>query len=171
VLGVWPDLMLAWVRGGGFLTDQPRVAIKGLATLDGAPLPRGLVVFTPIDMPGAPPVAAYVFNTGPVRGQFSVSKAQGPIPGKYRVEIHQYATRWVSNSQEPFIVSINQKMRGGLSPQDKLDYLNFARARDLEPTIDDERVFKTQHPGAADPMIVDINTGDQSQINIDVFSK
>jgi acetyl esterase/lipase len=171
VLGEWPGLMFNWIRAGGFLTNQPRVAIRGLAKLDGEPLPRGVVVFTPIDAIGAPPVAAYVFNTGPVRGEFNVPQALGPISGRYRVEIHQYAMRWMSNAQEPFIVGINRKMRGGLSDQDKQDYLKFARARDLEPSIDNERVFKTGHPGDQQPIIIDIKPGGDSQMDIAVFSK
>jgi acetyl esterase/lipase len=80
VLGQWPGLMYNWILAGGFLTDQPRVALKGIAKLDGEPLPRGVVILTPIDMIGAPPVAMYVFNTGPVRGQFNVAASRGPIP-------------------------------------------------------------------------------------------
>ena len=171
VLGEWPGLMFNWVKAGGYLTDQKRVAIKGLANLDGEPLPRGVVELTPIDAAGAPPIAAYVFNTGPVRGQFQASANKGPIPGRYLVEVHQYATRWVSNSQEPFIVSINQKMRNGLSDQDKQDYLTFARNRNLEPSIDSERVYKTAHPGDKDPIILTINPGGDSDLKVDVFSK
>jgi len=171
VLGQWPDLMLNWIRAGGYLSDQPRVAIKGIANLDGEPLPRGVVVLTPMDAAGAPPIAAYVFNTGPVRGEFNVAQNKGPIAGRYLVEIHQYATRWVSNSQEPFIVAINQKMRNGLSDQDKQDWLSFARNRDLEPSIDAERVFKTAHPGDKDPIILEIKPGGDNQLKIDVFSK
>jgi hypothetical protein len=147
------------------------VAIKGIVNLDGEPLPRGVAVLTPIDAAGAPTVAAYIFNTGPVRGEFNAPPAKGPIPGRYLFEVHQYAMRWVSNSQEPFILSINAKMRSGLSDQDKLDYLNFARARDLEPTIDNERIFKTAHPGDKDPIIVTIPQGGDTQMKIDITSK
>jgi acetyl esterase/lipase len=171
VLGQWPDLMFNWIKAGNFLTDQPRVAIKGFVTLDGAPLPRGVIVFTPIDAAGAPPTSAYIFNTGPVRGQFNVAQNKGPIPGRYLVEVHQYAMRWVSNSQEPFIVGINQKMRGGLSDQDKQDWLAFARARDLEPTIDNQRIFKTAHPDDKDPIVVEIKPDGNTAMQIDIVSK
>jgi acetyl esterase/lipase len=171
VLGEWPNLMFNWIRAGGFLTDQPRVALKGIVKLDDEPLPRGVVVFTPIDQVGAPPVAAYVFNTGPVRGQYNIPQSQGLVPGRYKVEIHQYAMRWVSNSQEPFILSINQKMRAGLSDQDKADYLKFARARDLEPTIDSERVFRSKHPGDAEPILVTVKPAGNTQTDIEIFSK
>lgn len=171
VLGTWPDLMLNWTRGQGFLTERPRVAVKGMAKLDGEPLPRGVVIFTPIDNVGAPSIAAYVFNTGPVRGEFNIPQSKGLVPGKYRVEMHQYAVHWMSNSREPFIVSINQKIRAGLTDQDKADYLKFARARDLEPSIENERVFTSQHPGQPDPIIVEIKPGGASDLTIEVFSK
>lgn len=169
VLGAWPDLMFSWIRTSGFLTQKQRVALSGIATLDGEPLPRGIVTFVPIDSPGSPAIPAYVFNTGPVRGQFSVSASRGPVPGKYKVEMHEYALRWMSNAVEPFIVSINRKGRN-LTEQDKLDYLKFARARDLEPTIDNERVFTSRRPGDKDPIIVEI-TPESKTINIEVFSK
>jgi acetyl esterase/lipase len=172
VLGEWPELMFNWIRGRGLLSDQPRVAVKGMAKLDGEPLPRGVVVFTPIDQPAAPTVAAYVFNTGPVRGEFNIPQNKGLIPGRYRVEMHQYAMRWMSNSREPFIVAYNEKRRNGtLTDQDQQDYLKFARARDLEPTIDNERVFKTKRPDDKEPIVVEIKPDQTGSIDIDVFSK
>jgi hypothetical protein len=62
-------------------------------------------------------------------------------------------------------------MRNGLSDQDKQDWLSFARNRDLEPSIDAERVFKTAHPGDKDPIILEIKPGGDGQLKIDVFSK
>jgi hypothetical protein len=169
VLGAWPDLMFAWIRNNGFLTGKQRVALKGMAMLDSQPLPRGVVTFTPIDSPGAPAIAAYVFNTGPVRGQFNVPASRGPAPGKYRVEMHEYGLRWMSNSREPFIVAFNAKGRN-VTEQDRQDYLKFARERNLEPSIDDERVFTTRHPGDKEPIIVEIKP-DSTDIDIEIFSK
>jgi acetyl esterase/lipase len=169
VLGAWPDLMLAWIRSNGLLTQKPRVALKGMAMLDGQPLPRGIVTFTPVDSPGAPAIPAYVFNTGPVRGQFNVPASHGPVPGKYRVEMHEYGLRWMSNSREPFIVAFNAKGRN-VTEQDRQDYLKFARERNLEPSIDDERVFTTRHPGDKEPIIVEIKP-DSTDIDIEIFSK
>jgi hypothetical protein len=170
VLGAWPDLMFNWIRANGFLTEKPRVAIAGMALLDGEPLPRGIVTFIPVDSPGSPAIPAYVFNTGPVRGQFNVPASHGPVPGKYRVEMHEYALRWMSISVEPFIVAINRKGRN-LSEQDKQDYLNFARARNLEPSIDNERVFTKTHPADTDPLIVEIKPDGNKDMKIEMFSK
>jgi acetyl esterase/lipase len=170
VLGTWPDLMFTWIRTGGFLTEKQRVAITGTAMLDGEPLPRGIVTFIPIDSPGSPAVPAYVFNTGPVRGQFNVAAAHGPVPGKYRVEMHEYAMRWMSNAREPFIVEFNRKGRNA-TDQDREDYLKFARARNLEPSIDNERIFIRARPTDKDPLVVEIKPGGEKEMKIEVFSK
>jgi predicted esterase len=172
VLGQWPELMLTWIRSRGLLTDKPRVAAKGIATIDGEPLPRGVVVFKPIDQPAASPVSAYVMNTGPVRGEFNIPAQKGIIPGRYAVEIHQYAVRWMSNSREPFILEYNAKRRNRtLTEQDEKDYLAFARARNLEPSIEDDRVFTSKRPGESNPIVVEIKPEGNDGITIEVFSK
>jgi hypothetical protein len=60
----------------------PRVPIAGTVTLDGGPLPQGMIQFDPA--PGTTgPTAA-----GEIRGgKFAIEKAQGPVPGKYQVRI------------------------------------------------------------------------------------
>jgi acetyl esterase/lipase len=113
VLGVWPELMWSWLKSGGFLTHEPRVAIRGMITLDGEPLAHGRVILTPLDSPNSPPVVAYVMNTGPVRGEFSLPASQGPTPGRYRMEVRQDAARWMSNSRDPVMSSMSVKARNG----------------------------------------------------------
>jgi hypothetical protein len=71
-----------------------------MAYLDGRILPHGYVVFTPVGFVGAGPVVGRVINSTanvPI-GQFTVPATQGPTPGRYRVEVHQNANRWLSNS-------------------------------------------------------------------------
>src|SRR5215510_5978997 len=114
VLGEWPNLMFNWMRAGGFLTSDARVAAEGIVKVDGEPLPHGYVIFTPLDKNGAPPVTAYVFNTGQVLGQFAIRQDQCLVPGRYRVEVRQNATRWLSNSRNEMIIKMNQKMRSGV---------------------------------------------------------
>jgi predicted esterase len=112
ILGEWPKLMHTWLAVGGFLTDKPQLSLSGIVKLDGAPLVRGMVILTPIDMPEAPPVVVYMNNTGTGElGRFSVSRDHGPIAGKYRVEVRQDATRWMSNSRDPFMISMMNKQR------------------------------------------------------------
>ena len=171
VLGTWPDLMFNWLRSGGFLTGQPRVAVTGVVKLDGQPLPRGYVVFTPVDGSGAPPVTAWINNGGTVLGQYRISAAQGPVPGKYRVEVRQDATRWLSNARNIYFQGMMQKQRGGtLTEKDREEWFAYARGRDLSPSIAAQGVFRTDHPGGKD-LVVEFKPGEANAVDIEVFSK
>jgi hypothetical protein len=174
VLGAWPELMWTWLRAGGFLTHASRVAIRGVVTLDGEPLARGYVIFTPLD-PDArvvPPVVAYVVNTGPVRGEFSLSATQGPTPGRYRVEVRQDATRWMSNSRDPIMSAMSAKQRNGtLTDDERREWIAYARKRDLSPSIADQRVFRSKRPDDRSDMIVEIKSGRENRINLDLVSR
>jgi acetyl esterase/lipase len=176
VLGVWPNLLFNWVRGNGFLTDKPRVAIRGIVKLDGEPLPRGEVILTPLDPPaaplGAPPVVGRVFNTGPTRGEFAVPQGQGPVPGRYRVEVRQDATRWLSNSRDPVQLKMAQKQRAGtLTDADRQEWIDSARKRDLSPSIEDQRVYRHKRPGDKEEMVVEIREGGENRVDLEVLSK
>jgi hypothetical protein len=74
----------------------PRVAIAGTVTLDGGPLPRGMIQFDPA--PGtAGPTAA-----GEIRGgKFAIEKAQGPVPGKYQVRISGRPAAKIKEGEAP----------------------------------------------------------------------
>ncbi len=172
VRGAWPDLMWNWLRAGGFLTRAPRVALRGIVTLDGEPLARGSVIFTPIDSHVAPPVVAFVFNTGPVRGEFVVPANQGPTPGRYRVEVRQDSARWVSNSRDPVIGKLTAKLRGGtLTDDERQEWIAYARKRDLSPSLGDQRVFRAKHPGDGRDRIVEFKSGSENRIDVAVSTK
>jgi acetyl esterase/lipase len=172
VRGVWPELMWTWLRAGGLLTRAPRVAIRGVVTLDGKPLARGSVIFTPLEDPAAPPVVAFVFNTGPVRGEFLVPASQGPTPGRYRVEVRQDAARWVSNARDPVIGKLAAKLRGGtLTDQERREWVAYARQRDLTPSLGDQRAFRAQHPGEGSDLIVEFKGSGENRIDIAVFTR
>ncbi len=172
VLGEWPDLMFNWIRAGGFLAEKTRVGLRGIARLDGEPLPRGAVVLTPLDSPEAPSVVGYVFNTGPTLGQFAVPQGQGPTPGRYRIEIRQYAVRWASSSRDPFFRSMTQKSRNGtLTEAERQEWMDFVRKRDLSPTIDDQRVFRRKHPKDGQDMTIEIQPDRENEIAVEVFSR
>jgi acetyl esterase/lipase len=172
VRGVWPELMWNWLRAGGLLTRAARVAIRGVVTLDGEPLARGTVIFTPLDAPESPPVVAFVFNTGPVRGEFVVPAGQGPTPGHYRVEVRQDAARWVSNARDPVIGRLAAKLRAGtLGDEDRREWIAYARRRDLSPSLEDQRVFRTRHPGDAGEMIVEFKGGGENRVDVAVATR
>jgi acetyl esterase/lipase len=172
VLGEWPNLMFNWMRAGGFLTAGPRVAVNGIVKVDGEPLPHGYVIFTPLDKNGAPPVTAYVFNTGEVLGRFAIRQNQGLVPGRYRVEVRQNATRWLSNARNEVIIKMNQKLRGGEGAKaDRREWNDYARKRDLSPNIEGQRVYRRQRPTDKNDLVIKIKAGAENRFQIEVFSR
>jgi acetyl esterase/lipase len=172
VLGEWPNLMFNWMRAGGLLTAQPRVAVGGIVKVNGEPLPHGYVIFTPVDKNGAPPVTAYVFNTGPTPGQFTIRQNQGLVPGRYRVEVRQNATRWLSNSRNEVIIKMNQKLRAGAATEtDRQEWNDYARKRDLSPNIEGQRVYRRQRPKDKTDLVVEIKPGAENRLQIEIFSR
>jgi hypothetical protein len=171
ILGVWPNMMYTWLASDGFLTSKPQVPLSGVVKLDGSPLVRGMIVFTPVDQPTAPPVVVYMTNTGTGElGRFSVPAQSGPIEGKYKVEVRQEATRWTSNSRDPFMIEVMAKQRNGsLSEADTKEWSDYHRKRDLSPSIENQRVFARQHPNDKNDYVINVKAGDD--VLIEVFSK
>jgi hypothetical protein len=60
----------------------PRVPVAGTVTLDGTPLAQGMIQLDPAPETKGPAVAAEING-----GKFAIEKAQGPVPGKYKVRI------------------------------------------------------------------------------------
>lgn len=173
VLGEYPKLLLNWMIGSGFLTDKPRQAITGVVRLDGAPLVRGILLLTPVAQPGAPPLVVYITNTGTGElGRFVISQQQGLVPGRYRVEVRQDATRWLSNSRDPLMIRMTDKLRRGtLTDEDRREWGAYIRQRNLSPSIENQRVYSRQHPNDKKDYIVEVRAGSENHLLIDVFSK
>jgi len=171
VLGAWPDLMYAWLQAGGFLTDKPRLALTGVVNLDGSPLLRGMLVMTNTENLNAPPVVIYITNTGTGElGRFNVPENQGPIAGKYKVVVRQEATRWTSNSRDPFMIKMMAKQRDNtLTDTDRKEWSEYLRKRDLSPSIYDQKVFTRQRPGDKSEYTMEIKEG--SEVRVEVYSK
>jgi len=171
VLGQWPKLVHNWLAVGGFLTKSPQVALSGVVKLDAAPLVKGMVILTPLDDKGAPPVTIYINNTGTGElGRFFVPKHQGPIEGRYKVEVRQDATRWISNSRDPFMIKMMTRQRNGtLTEADKQEWGEYLRKRDLSPSIYNQVVYSRKRPNDTADYIVDIKEG--KEVLIEVFSK
>lgn len=81
VLGRWGDLARDWLRDRGFFRPVPRSALKGRATIGGAPVSWGTAVFTPDDA-FAPVASARIRN-----GEFSVAATEGPVVGPVTVTV------------------------------------------------------------------------------------
>jgi hypothetical protein len=64
--------------------DLPRVPVSGTVTMDGKPLPEGVILFSPIGEATASSAGA----TGAIKeGTFSIPREDGPVPGNHRVSI------------------------------------------------------------------------------------
>jgi acetyl esterase/lipase len=169
VLGEYPNLLLNWMRLKGFLTGEKRVALEGIVKLDGEPLPRGTIIFHPLEKVGAAPVVGYVFNTGKVRGEYKVAANVGAVPGKYRVEVRQDAVQWLSNANNPMIAKF-KLLKNGTDAQKK-EVADYARSRNLEPTIENQRVYRKINPNDAREIFAEVKGGGDNRIDIEVFSK
>ena len=171
ILGQWTNLLHNWLAVGGFLTSKQQVALSGVIKLDGSPLVKGMVILTPVNDAEAPPVIVYINNTGTGElGRFLVPKNQGPVAGKYKVEVRQDATRWVSNSREPFMIKMMDKQsKGTLTDADKKEWNEYLRNRDLSPSIYKQRIYARKHPNDKGDYIVDIK--ENREVLIEVFSK
>jgi acetyl esterase/lipase len=171
VLGQWTNLLHNWMAVNGFLINKPQVALSGLVKLDGSPLVKGMVVLTPLDNKGAPPVTVYINNTGTGQlGRFLVPKEQGPVEGRYKVEVRQDATRWTSNSREPFMIAMMDKQsKGTLTDAERKEWGEYLRKRDLSPSIYNQRIYSRKHPNDKPDYVVDITEG--RDVLIEVFSK
>lgn len=168
VLGQYTTLLHNWLAAGGFLTAKPQIPLAGVVKLNGSPLLDGMVILKPVDDKNAPPVIVYIRNTGTGElGRFTVPKSQGPVEGKYKVEVRQDATRWTSNSREPFMIKMMAK--NPLTDADKKEWGDYIRKRDLSPSIENQRVFFRKRPNDKSDYIVDIKKDEE--VLIEVFSK
>jgi hypothetical protein len=163
--------MYTWLQSGGFLIDKPRFPLTGVVKLDGSPLLRGMLVMTNIEHQNAPPVVVYITNTGTGElGRFNVPTNQGAVAGKYKVVVRQEATRWTSNSRDPFMIRMMAKQRDNtLTDNDRKEWSDYLRKRDLSPSINNQKVFTRKHPGDKLEYIVEIKEG--NDLTVQVFSK
>ena len=163
-LGTWPEMFFNWTRFNGLLTEEPRLPLKGMVYLDGRALPHGYIILTPVDFVGAGPIIGRVFNStanAPI-GEFIVPAGQGPIAGRYKVDVRQNMNRWLSNGFSGDLVR-------GTSPAQ----VTFGHYRRLEPTIEDHKSFTKVRPADKDDYIVEIKPGADANLamKIEVFSK
>jgi hypothetical protein len=158
------------MRTSGLLTASKRTALRGSIRLDGKPLPRGSVVLTPMGSPSAPVLIGYVFGTTEPPGEFALPAERGPVPGRYRVEVRQDAERWTSNARVPVMRKMQEKARegGALDAADLAEWTAWARARDLSPSIEDQRVYKHRKPGDGDDIVVEVKAGEANRIELDI---
>jgi hypothetical protein len=68
--------------GCGSPPGPTRVAVEGEVLLDGSPLEEGMIRFIPAKGVDGPAATAKV-----IHGQFSLTRREGPVVGRHRVEI------------------------------------------------------------------------------------
>ncbi len=73
---------LAGLGGCGGGDNLPREEINGSVTIDGKPLPRGMVTFVPADAEVSTQGGASIQD-----GKFTIPRIQGLVPGKYKVVV------------------------------------------------------------------------------------
>ena len=76
-------LVLAASFGCGSSDGLNRQAISGKVTLDGDSLTSGAILFEPTSKDSGTAVGATIRQ-----GSFAVSRAEGPVPGSYRVRVY-----------------------------------------------------------------------------------
>ena len=84
-VGEWFNAMRNWLRRSAFLSDKPRVAVRGQLVIDDAVPGMAWVTFVPND-PSAP-IARVKLNRAE-NGTFSIDSQHGPTEGSHRVIIH-----------------------------------------------------------------------------------
>lgn len=166
-LGHWNEMFFKWVRFQGLLTDAPRVPIKGMVYLDGRSFPHGYVILTPIDFVGAGPIVARIFNStanAPL-GEFVVPASQGPVAGRYKVDVRQNMNRWLSNS---FSGGLIGGRGGNVTPEQA----HFGHHRVLAPSIADQRSFTKARPMDKEDLVIEIKPEADANLalKIEVFT-
>jgi acetyl esterase/lipase len=171
VLGEWPNLLFNWMRLKGFLTGEKRVPLEGIVKVDGEPLARGIVVFHPLDKVGAAPVVGYIFNSTPgrPRGEYKVAAGVGAVPGKYRVEVRQESLTWLSIFNNPMVAKFPLIKTG--TEAEKKEVTDYARSRNLEPSIENQRVYRKLRPNDSQEIFVEVKAAGGNRLDVGVFSK
>lgn len=85
-MGRMHALVLVLAAAGCAATEDtlPRQSVSGQVTLDGKPLARGMISFVPAGDGGAGPVSVGAVIS---EGSYAIARAEGPVPGSYRVSI------------------------------------------------------------------------------------
>jgi hypothetical protein len=80
--------------------------------------------------------------------------------------------RWLSNSVNPMVLKMTQKQRAGtLTDADRKEWQEYARARDLSPSLEGQRVYRKQRPADKEDLVVEVPEAAGKKLEIAVFSK
>jgi len=121
--GAWPHLAANWMRSGGLLTGEPRVAVSGCVTIDSRPLNRGWLTLVPADSDAKPIASAYI--THRAEGRYAIDAEHGPCPGPHRVEIRQVATEFLTTPSIDDVRQWNIELPVTVIPGEKENVFDF----------------------------------------------
>ncbi len=96
--------------GGGAGDELPRESVTGKVTVEGKPLASGTIQFQPASQ--AEGLAAGGTITD---GEFSVPRAEGPVPGKYTVAIYSERESATSSAEETAPAAVRPRSRGEMA--------------------------------------------------------
>jgi hypothetical protein len=78
----------------------------------------------------------------------------------------------LSNSRDPVMIKMMAKQRDRtLTEEDRKEWGDYIRRRDLSPSIETQRIFKRPRPGDKNDYIVEIEAAGENHLKIEVFSK
>ncbi len=101
-------ITLPLLVGCGGYDGPQRAAVRGHVTLDGQPLPAGIIRFIPTGGTQGPAATAVISA-----GDYELPEAEGPIVGSHRVEIE--ATDYYGfaiDDEAAYLVNIEARKRG-----------------------------------------------------------
>lgn len=90
-VGLWPTLMLRWLRRHCFFTDQSRIAVNGRLMCGGDSLGIASVTLVP-NNENHP--YAHARLTGAEEGIFVIPESRGPVRGRYVVKVHLLSNQY-----------------------------------------------------------------------------
>ena len=85
------------------------------------------------------------------------------------MEVRQDAVRWLSNANNPMAAKY-KLLKNGTDAQRK-EVTDYARSRNLEPSIENQRIYRKVHPNDAQDIVVEVKAGGDNRFDIEIFSK
>lgn len=136
LMGILLVLLVATTSGCGDGDGLARVAVHGAVTLNGEPVPNGVIRFAPSAQTQGPIASAMITD-----GEYEIPQDQGPVAGEYEVRVQAYD----DPNSNPVVPSGNDK----LGPKNSSDNAgNSSPASNPEP-VETKRTFNLLIPATS----------------------
>lgn len=110
-------LLAASATGCGGGDGLERVAVSGSVTINGEPVPNGVVRFKPAQGTEGPMASTMITD-----GQYEIPSDQGPVPGNYEVQVHAYEDPSATTpTAEPVRTAVASDKLGPKTSSDDVD--------------------------------------------------